>query len=114
MQNEIPSTDAEMKTLSSCMNKLISDGYTEHFKVSDEGLEAPNKEKIYHPEQVHVVNFFRFEGASDPDENSILYAIETDGGEKGILTDAYGTYADPLVGKFMMAVEDISKKTSKN
>ncbi len=114
MQYEIPSTDAEMKTLSSCMNKLISDGYTEHFKVSEEGLVAPDSEKTYNPEQVRVVNFFRFEGASDPDDNSILYAIETDGGEKGTLTDAYGTYADPGVGKFMMNVEDISKKTQKS
>ncbi|RYG45994.1 MAG: hypothetical protein EOO01_16880 [Chitinophagaceae bacterium] len=103
-----------MKTLSSCMNKLISDGYTEHFKVGDDGLIAPDADKTYHPEEVHVVNFFRFEGASDPDDNSILYAIETDGGEKGTLTDAYGTYADPRVGKFMMEVEDITKKTQKS
>ena len=110
MQYEIPSTDADMKTLSSCMNKLISDGYTEQFNVSEEGLVSPDSKKTYAPEQVHVVNFFRFEGSSDPDDSSILYAIETDGGEKGTLTDAYGIYADPRVGKFMTQVEDISKK----
>ena len=115
MQYETPSTDAdEMKTLSSCMNKLIAKGYTEHFKVGEEGLESPDSRKTYKPEEVHVLNFYRFEGASDPDDNSILYAIETDGGEKGLLTDAYGTYADPRVGKFMQEVEDISKKTVKS
>jgi hypothetical protein len=110
MQHEIPSTDADMKTLSSCINKLSSDGYIEQFKVSEDGLLSSSKEKKYRPEQVHVLNFFRFEGSSDPDDSSILYAIETDGGEKGTLTDAYGTYADPRVGKFMKEVEDISKK----
>jgi len=110
MQYEIPSTDADMKTLSSCINKLASDGYTEQFQISEDGLLSSGKGKNYHPGQVHVVNFFRFEGSSDPDDNSILYAIETDGGEKGTLTDAYGTYADPRVGKFMKEVEDISKK----
>ncbi|MBO9660237.1 MAG: hypothetical protein J7527_15565 [Chitinophagaceae bacterium] len=115
MQFDTPSTDAdEMKTLSSCMNKLIADGYTEQFKVGDEGLESPDSGKAYQPGEVHVRNFYRFEGASDPDDNSILYAIETDGGEKGLLTDAYGTYADPRVGKFMQEVEDISKKTVKS
>lgn len=111
MQYEIPSTDTDMKTLSSCINKLSSDGYIEQFKVSEDGrLLSSAKEKDYRPEQVHVVNFFRFEGASDPDDSSILYAIETDGGEKGTLTDAYGMYADPRIGKFMKEVEDINKK----
>ena len=114
MQYDTSSTESDMKTLSSCMNKLISDGFTEHFKVVDEGLESPETGRVYKPEEIHVVNFFRFEGASDPDDNSILYAIKTDGDEQGLLTDAYGTYADPRVGKFMMEVEDISKKTVKS
>jgi hypothetical protein len=61
---------------------------------------------------VHVVDFFRFEGESDPADNSILYAIETDDGKKGILSDAYGPYADINVTKFMKQVEDITKKTN--
>ena len=101
-----------MQTLSECINKLVVDGYDVDFKIDEKGkLYSPRKEKSYPPEKVHIVNFFRFEGASDPDENAILYAIETDNGEKGTLTDAYGTYADPNVSKFIKMVEDISKKT---
>lgn len=114
MQYDVNSTEADMKTLSSCMNKLMLDGFTQYFKINDGGLESPDTGKTYTPAEIHVLNFFRFEGASDPDDNSILYAIETDGGEKGMLTDAYGTYADPRVGKFMQAVEDIVKKTAKS
>ena len=101
-----------MQTLSECINKLVIDGYDVDFKVDEKGkLYSPRKEKSYSAEKVHIVNFFRFEGASDPDENAILYAIETDNGEKGTLSDAYGAYADPKVSKFIQMVEDISKKT---
>jgi hypothetical protein len=100
-----------MQTLSECINKLVIDGYDVDFKIDEKGkLYSPRKEKSYPPEKVHIRNFFRFEGASDPDESAILYAIETDNGEKGTLTDAYGPYADAKVTKFIQMVEDISKK----
>jgi hypothetical protein len=104
----------DMNTMSQCVNKLESDGYTEQFRVDEKGkLYAPSVDKSYKAEKVHILNFFRFEGASDPDENSILYAIQTDDGTKGMLTDAYGAYADPNVSKFIKQVEDIAKKNPK-
>lgn len=106
------STTEDMKTLSECSNKLVKDGFTEDFTVNEKGLFSEKAQKAYKPEKVHIVNFFRFEGASDPDENAILYAIETDDGKKGILIDAYGAYADAKVSKFIQQVEDISKKTN--
>jgi hypothetical protein len=99
-----------MKTLASVLNKIVKDGYEENFKVTDEGLQSLETEKIYKPDQVHIVNFFRFEGASDPSDSAILYVIETTDGAKGSLTDAYGMYADPEIDKFIKEVEDISKK----
>ena len=100
----------EMKTLASCLNKIVKDGYVQNFKVTENGLQSLETEKIYRPEQVHIVNFFRFEGASDPSDSAILYVIETEDGEKGSLTDAYGMYADPNIDKFIKEVENISKK----
>lgn len=104
-------TTEDMKTLASCINKLVLDGYTANFQVTGKGLFSIGKEKYYGPAQVHIVNFFRFEGASDPADNSILYAIELNDGTKGTLTDAYGPYADVQVEKFIKRVEDIAKKT---
>lgn len=104
------STSADMKTLTSCISKLTLDGYTENFKASERGLLSLQQEKIYEPTQIHVINFYRFEGASDPADNSILYAIETNDGIKGTLVDAYGPYADARVVSFMQEVEDIHKK----
>jgi hypothetical protein len=100
----------EMKTLASCLNKVNKDGYAENFKITEHGLQSLETEKIYAPDQLHIVNFFRFEGASDPSDSAILYIIEASDGAKGTLTDAYGMYADPNIDKFIKEVENISKK----
>jgi hypothetical protein len=99
-----------MKSLATCLNKVFNDGYTEDFKVTDQGLFSIQHERVYQPEQVNVVNFFRFEGTSNPDDEAVLYVIETTDGTKGTLTDAYGVYQDPLIGSFMKQVEHIKKK----
>ena len=104
------STSEDMKTLASCLNKLTLDGYTENFKASEMGLLSLDKEKIYSPAEVEIVNFYRFEGESDPADSSILYAIKTSDGIKGTLSDSYGPYADPNVAKFIKEVESIEKK----
>jgi hypothetical protein len=100
----------EMKTLSSCANKMKSDGYKEDFQVTKRGLTTFSESKYYAPDQVSIVNFYRFEGTSDPGDSSILYVIETDDGLKGTLVDSYGAYSDSDVSKFIVAVEEIQKK----
>jgi hypothetical protein len=101
----------DLKTLQACLQKMISLGFTDDFKATDEGLVSLRTEKVYAPADVKIANFFRFEGPSDPDDMSILYAIETNDGVKGTLVDAYGTYASPEVNEFILEVERISKKT---
>lgn len=99
-----------MKSLSSCVNKMKEDGYKEDFQVTKKGLSTYNENKHYKPEQISIINFYRFEGVSDPADNSILYVIETDDGVKGTLVDAYGAYSDSDVSKFIVEVHEIQKK----
>ena len=101
-----------MKSLTSCLNKMISDGYTDDFKITAEGMRSLRTDKPYQPTDVDIVNFFRFEGMSNPDDMAIMYVIETHDGLKGTLIDAYGTYADPDVNQFILEVENIKKKVS--
>jgi hypothetical protein len=99
-----------MKGLASCSNKMKEDGYTEDFQVSKKGLATFNESKHFGPEEVKIVNFYRFEGVSDPGDNTILYVIETSDGTKGTLVDGYGAYSSPEVSKFIVAVEEIQKQ----
>jgi hypothetical protein len=100
----------QMSTLVSCMNALFESGYKVQFIATPKGLKSLATEKTYQPEDVKIVNFYRFEGESDPSDNSILYAIEA-GDEKGTLTDGYGASSDENVTKFLKEIEDIHKKT---
>lgn len=99
-----------MKSLTNCLNKMMQEGYTENFKITEQGLESLNQHNNYQPDQIQVINFFRFEGESDPDDNAIMYVIETNDGTRGTLVDAYGVYTDPKISQFMKNVETIRKK----
>ncbi|MEO6229776.1 MAG: hypothetical protein ABJB11_03200 [Ferruginibacter sp.] len=102
-----------MKSLVDCHKKLLEDGFTENFKVENKKLISSSSELSYEPGEISISNFFRFEGASDPEDNSILYAITTKDGKKGTLADAYGAYADADTNEFIKEVEDIQKKIEK-
>ncbi len=111
--NENKTSVPDLKSLQACLAKMIAEGYTDDFKATDDGLKSLRTDKVYTPEEVNIVNFFRFEGASDPDDMSILYVIEGKDGIKGTLVDAYGPYASPEVNQFVLAVENINKKVVK-
>jgi hypothetical protein len=100
-----------MTDLEKVQANLEKYGYTEQFRVEKGKLVGIESKKSYKPKDVKAVNFYRFEGISDPDDMSILYAIETCDGNKGTLTDAYGNYSDDDTGEFMKQVEVVSKKT---
>ena len=103
-----------MKSLALCLNKMVLDGYDDDFSATEYGLRSLKNDRIYNPEEVNIVNFFRFEGPSDPADTSIMYVIETTDGKKGTLVDAYGPYSDTNVSAFMQQVENMQKKTSKS
>lgn len=111
LSEQLPSgTSDEMKTMSSCMTKLDNLGYTAQFKAEGNLLHSLNTQQAYRPEQVQIVNFYRFEGTSNPEDNAILYAVLTDSGEKGTITDAYGAYNDEAISVFIREVEQMEKK----
>lgn len=108
----ITNTPETMTTLMSCMNTAVLDGYTESFKVEGKGLTgaSTSDQKFYGPSEVKIDNFYRFEGYSDPNDNSILYLLQTSDGRKGTLVDSYGMYSDNKISEFIKSVEEIQKK----
>ncbi|MET7001470.1 phosphoribosylpyrophosphate synthetase [Chitinophaga defluvii] len=61
------------------------------------------------PEDFTVVETHRFESLdSSPDNNAVIYVISSKNGEnKGVLVDAYGTYAEEMT-------HEMAEKLSKN
>ena len=107
-KQEIPA----MNTLTERVNKMTQNGYTDNMKVTKDGLYSTERDKTYAPNEITIIDFFRFEGQSDPADNAILYVIETEDGCKGMLIDSYGAYSDEHINKFIRDVEGINKKDS--
>jgi hypothetical protein len=88
------------------IDRLEQDGFTEHFTVRGTTLRSADTGHTFQPRDVDIREFARYEGVSDPDDMSIVYAIESHDGARGTLVDAFGVYADPAVGDFVDAVQD--------
>lgn len=62
------------------------------------------------PSEFEIVEVYRFEGQTDPSDSSIIYAIESKHGEKGVLVNAYGIYSDPvsdeMIGKLVIHAQN--------
>ncbi len=99
-----------MKSLSLCLNELVVHGYDNNFLMNERGLQSLKTRKIYEPKEISVVNFFRFEGQSDPGDSAIMYVVETTDGLKGTIVDSYGPNAEKKLSDFMIKVKDFKKK----
>ncbi len=83
-------------TLSEAINDLRKRGYTEDFNLEPHCLVCSSSQVQYQPENFSVDEYHRFEGMSNPDDNSIVFAISSKDGVKGVLVDAYGVYSENL------------------
>lgn len=83
-------------SLLDALNDLKRRGYTLDFNLKPSAVHCAALSLELHPEAFTIDECYRFEGASDPDENSIIYALSSLDGLKGTLTDAYGAYADSM------------------
>jgi len=91
----------EVVTLAGALDELTARGFTAQFMLADGRLRAVGAGKAFRADEVVILEQYRFEGISDPDDMAILYGIETRSGIRGTLADAFGVYADPSVGAFM-------------
>lgn len=94
----------ECLTLASALDGLMDAGFVEHFGVRDGSLRSFNSGRRFSASELVIREYHRFEGVSDPDDMSIVYGIESQGGARGTLVDAYGAYADAGVSAFLQGV----------
>ena len=98
------------ETLSQAIQSLKSEGYSSDFNLHPDWIECSNSKTTLKPEEFHVDAVHRFEGMTNPDDSSVLYAISSPKGLKGLLVDAYGVYAESI-SREMIAKLTIDDKT---
>ena len=91
-------------SLAEAIQELKKRGFTANFEFLDRTFRDVDSGRTFKTEDLTIVEHYRFEGASDPDDMSVVYAIESDEGTGGIITDAFGVYANPQLGGFLSNV----------
>ena len=99
-------------TLTEALEGLRQRGFVATFEAVDGRLKSQQTGRLYAPELIRIVEHHRYEGASNPDDMSVVYAIETIDGERGVVVDAFGTYSNPALGDLLRRVraDDVSDR----
>jgi hypothetical protein len=98
----------EPDTLIERLEELQARGYTYDFNLTAHSLELHKDDGVHlalSPEDFNIVEFYRFEGMSNPSDTSILYAIESCDGLKGTLVSSYGVYADAMSNEMIKKLD---------
>lgn len=74
------------------MDYLHAHGYDKDFRL--EGEELLSGDKKYNAEDLQIEVTYRYEGATNPGDESTVYGIATTTGEKGILIVSEGIYSN--------------------
>jgi hypothetical protein len=93
-------------TLSETINDLKNQGYSEDFNLKQNCLECRNGEyKILHNE-FRIDATYRFEGDTDPADESVVYAISSEKYKlKGTLVNGYGIYTESITDEMLRALQ---------
>ena len=93
------------ETMTEAIQDLKRRGFTSNFEFLNNAFRAMDSGKTFKADDLTIVEHHRFEGVSDPDDMSVVYAIEAADGTRGILVDAFGVYANPDLGAFLKNVK---------
>jgi hypothetical protein len=94
------------KTMAEAVDGLRRRGFTAEFAVQKDTGEVAVGGQTLKGDELTIVEHHRFEGTSDPDDSSVVYALEAPNGLKGVLVDAYGAYANWKTGALLRHSKD--------
>lgn len=95
----------QFDTLTEALTDLNKRGFTYSFEIVENGARCIETGEMFEPEYIIIEEYHRFEGESNPDDMSVVYAIQTSNGLKGTFIDAYGAYSSSHTGSFLKKVK---------
>ena len=95
------------ETVSAALARLATEGYTADFSSRASDLHCQTCGKGHTAEGAQVEKVYRFEGASDPDDQAIVLGLRCpECGVKGVLVSGYGPSTDPGEIAFILSLAD--------
>ena len=84
-------------TVTDALNGLKAKGYTLDFNIAFDKIICQQNNFCLDPHEFEIMETYRFEGETDPGDEDVVYAVASkDGAMKGVITSAYGMYADTI------------------
>jgi hypothetical protein len=83
-------------TVTEAVNGLRQRGYSIDFNLEADRIVCNQTPLSLTPSDFEITEVYRFEGDSDPADEAIVYAIESKGGQKGMLVNGFGISADKI------------------
>ncbi len=81
-------------TISEAVNGLKGRGFVLDFNL-DENCIICHSDR-FKPEDFEIVEWYRFEGNTDPSDEAVVYGIASKDGRKGVLVSGYGISAEGM------------------
>lgn len=89
-------------TVTEAVRELKKRGYNIDFNIAFDKLICSEDKICLQPEEFEIVEVYRFEGETNPSDEDVVYAVESkDNKFKGVITSAFGLYADPVSDKII-------------
>lgn len=103
----IPGAPSDNTTAVAELNELREQGYGADFVVQEGGaIRCTSCRTLEQPGEIEVDVFRRLEGASDPDDMSVILALTCrECGTKGVVMVGYGPNASPDEGDLLLAID---------
>ncbi len=98
---------SNLSTVTEVLNHLKAEGYTTDFNLQDNCLTFHGNALQLRPDDFFVDKHYRFEGASDPGDEAIVYAISSPRHQlKGVLVNGYGLSSDERNHEIVSALNE--------
>jgi hypothetical protein len=97
-------------TVTEALKDLKERGFTLDFNLQTDSLKCFDPDIMLSPEEFEITEIYRFEGDTNPDDQAIVYAIESHHGQKGVFVNGYGPTADVVGAEMMKKLTDHSNE----
>jgi hypothetical protein len=91
-------------TMAEAVRSLKARGFEADFEHADGAFRVAGSERAFGENELRIVEHHRFEGISNPDDMSVIYAVEASDGTRGTIVDAFGVYANPELGAALQKI----------
>lgn len=108
-----PAHENPYSSLANAIEKLEEKGYNRKYSVRDEVTIEDEDGNSLNADQLSIDELIRFEDRENKSENTMVVAINSEDGSRGVITTHYGKDGNQTVDRFLQNL-DKGDQTHKN